>query len=85
MANFEEQITSVSECPWGVFAATDTTTALRIKAVKTAMGVKVVDGKNVLCDPQDPVKEPALADLPAGTALRLADLLDHVEVQSTGG
>lgn len=80
MANFEEQITSVSECPWGVFATTDTTTALRIKAVKAAMGVKVVDGKNVLCDAQDPVKEPALADLPAGTALRLADLLDHVEV-----
>ena len=80
MANSEEQITSVNECPWGVFATTDTTTDLRIAAVKAAMGVKVVGGKNVLCDAQDPVKEPALADLPADTALKLADLLDHVKV-----
>lgn len=85
MANFEEQITAVKSCPWGVFADTDNTTLLRIAAVKRAIGIKVVGGKNVLCDPKDEVKEPLLSDLPPGTALRLADLLDNVYVAPVGG
>lgn len=79
---YEANLTSVVPGLSNLFTSTDKVADRLLKA-KNAMGVEVVNGKNVIAGEDFPVKEPLLSKLSVDQKLRIADLMDLVVGKAT--
>ena len=79
---YEANITSVVPGLSNLFTSTDKVADRLLKA-KNAMGVEVVNGKNVIASEDFPVKEPLLSKLSVDQKLRIAQLMDLVVGKAT--
>lgn len=79
---YEANLTSVVPGLSNLFTSTDKVADRLLKA-KNAMGVEVVNGKNVIASEDFPVKEPLLSKLSVDQKLRIADLMDLVVGKAT--
>ena len=79
---YEANLTSVVPGLSNLFTSTDKVADRLLKA-KSAMGVEVVKGKNVIAGEDFPVKEPLLSKLSVDQKLRIADLMDLVVGKAT--
>lgn len=79
---YEANITSVVPGVSNLFTSTDKVADRLLKA-KNAMGVEVVNGKNVIASEDFPVKEPLLSKLSVDQKLRIAQLMDLVVGKAT--
>lgn len=79
---YEANITSVVPGVSNLFTSTDKVADRLLKA-KNAMGVEVVNGKNVIAGEDFPVKEPLLSKLSVDQKLRIAQLMDLVVGKAT--
>lgn len=81
-ANYEAVISSVVPGISNLFASGDNAAA-RLTKAKNAIGVEVVNGKNVIAGEDFPVKEPLLSKLSVDQKLRIAQLMDLVVGSAT--
>ena len=79
---YEANLTSVVPGVSNLFTSTDKVADRLLKA-KNAMGVEVVNGKNVIASEDFPVKEPLLSKLSVDQKLRIAQLMDLVVGKAT--
>lgn len=79
---YEANITSVVPGVSNLFTASDKVADRLLKA-KNAMGVEVVNGKNVIAGEDFLVKEPLLSKLSVDQKLRIAQLMDLVVGKAT--
>lgn len=79
---YEANLTSVVPGLSNLFTSTDKVADRLLKA-KNAMGVEVVNGKNVIASEDFPVKEPLLSKLSVDQKLRIAQLMDLVVGKAT--
>ena len=79
---YEANLTSVVPGLSNLFTSTDQVADRLLKA-KNAMGVEVVNGKNVIASEDFPVKEPLLSKLSVDQKLRIAQLMDLVVGKAT--